>query len=41
MTAGIVFTQNTPLAVLSGFLIAFPMFMSWVRRNPLVMPIRG
>ena len=41
LTSVLVFTRNIPLAILSGFLIAFPMFMSWVRRNHLVMPIRG
>jgi hypothetical protein len=41
LTAVLVFTRNIPLAGLSGFLIAFPMLLSWVRRTPLVMPIRG
>jgi hypothetical protein len=41
LTSVLVFTRNIPLAGLSGFLIAFPMLLSWVRRNPLVMPIRG
>ena len=41
LTSVLVFTRNIPLAGFNGFLVAFPMLISWVRRNRLVMPIRG
>jgi heme A synthase len=41
LSSVLVFNRNIPMAGFTGFLVAFPMLVSWVRRDRLVMPIRS
>ena len=41
VAVGVVFSRNFPQVGIYGFLVGFPMLVSWFRRTPLVMPVRA